>query len=53
VAISFIKQQTMRKEERLKKYRTQGGVFRNKLKKYKILDIISGWINYNIINQLQ
>ena len=36
---------------RLKKYRIMNEVFRNKLRKYnKVSDIISGLINYRILN---
>ena len=36
---------------RLKKYRIQSDVFRNKLRKYdKVSDIVSGLINYRILN---
>ena len=34
-----------------KKYRTRNDMFRNKLRKYdKVLDIVSGLINYRIMN---
>ncbi len=37
---------------RLKKYRVQSDIFRNKLKKYNgISDIVAGLINYRIMNQ--
>jgi len=37
---------------RLKKYRIFADVFRNKLKKYnKVSDIVSGLVNYRIMNQ--
>jgi hypothetical protein len=37
---------------RLKKYRILADVFRNKLKKYnKVSDIVSGLVNYRIMNQ--
>src|SRR6185437_16106577 len=37
---------------RLKKYRIQSDIFRNKLKKYDgISDIVAGLINYRIMNQ--
>ena len=37
---------------RLKKYRIMSDVFRNRLRKYnKISDIVSGLINYRIMNQ--
>ena len=36
---------------RLKKYRIMNDVFRNKLRKYdKVSDIISGLVNYRILN---
>jgi len=36
---------------RLKKYRILADVFRNKLKKYnKVSDIVSGLINYRVMN---
>jgi DDE superfamily endonuclease len=36
---------------RLKKYNILADVFRNKLRKYsKVLDIVSGLINYRIMN---
>ena len=36
---------------RLKKYRIMSDVFRNKLRKYnKVLDIVSGLVNYRIMN---
>ncbi len=39
---------------RLKKYKIMNDVFRNKLRKYnKVSDIVSGLINYKIINQNQ
>ena len=39
---------------RLKKYRILSEVFRNNLRKYnKVLDIVSGLVNYIIINQNQ
>jgi hypothetical protein len=39
---------------RLKKYRILSDVFRNNLRKYnKVLDIVSGLVNYIIINQNQ
>jgi hypothetical protein len=38
---------------RLKKYRIMNDVFRNKLQKYdKVSDIVSGLINYRILNHL-
>ncbi len=38
---------------RLKKYRIQSDIFRNKLRKYdKVSDIVSGLINYKILNHL-
>ena len=37
---------------RLKKYRIMSDIFRNKLRKYdKVLDIVSGLVNYRITNQ--
>ncbi|MER5174307.1 MAG: transposase family protein, partial [Candidatus Nitrosocosmicus sp.] len=37
---------------RLKKYRIMNDVFRNKLQKYnRISDIVSGLVNYRMINQ--
>src|SRR3954452_14913703 len=37
---------------RLKKYRILSDIFRNKLRKYnKVSDIVSGLVNYKIINQ--
>ncbi|MER5174492.1 MAG: transposase family protein, partial [Candidatus Nitrosocosmicus sp.] len=37
---------------RLKKYRIQSDVFRNKLRKYnKVSDIVAGLVNYRIIKQ--
>ena len=37
---------------RLKKYRIMNDVFRNRLRKYnKISDIVSGLVNYSMINQ--
>ena len=37
---------------RLKKYRIMNDVFRNRLRKYdKISDIVSGLVNYRMINQ--
>ena len=37
---------------RLKKYRIQSEVFRNKLRKYdKVSDIVAGLVNYRIMNQ--
>jgi hypothetical protein len=37
---------------RLKKYRIQSDIFRNKLRKYnKISDVVAGLINYRIMNQ--
>jgi hypothetical protein len=37
---------------RLKKYRIMSDVFRNRLKKYnRISDIVSGLVNYRIMNQ--
>jgi hypothetical protein len=37
---------------RLKKYRIMSDIFRNKLRKYnRILDIVSGLVNYRIMNQ--
>ncbi len=37
---------------RLKKYRIQSDVFRNKLRKYnKVSDIVAGLVNYRIMNQ--
>jgi DDE superfamily endonuclease len=37
---------------RLKKYRIQSEVFRNKLRKYdKVSDIVAGLVNYRITNQ--
>ena len=37
---------------RLKKYRIQSEVFRNKLRKYdKVSDIVYGLVNYRIMNQ--
>jgi hypothetical protein len=39
---------------RLKKYRILSDIFRNKLRKYnKVSDIVSGLVNYKIINQNQ
>ncbi|MER5174897.1 MAG: transposase family protein [Candidatus Nitrosocosmicus sp.] len=39
---------------RLKKYRILADVFRNKLRKYdRISDIVSGLVNYRIMNQHQ
>ena len=39
---------------RIKKYKIMNDVFRNKLRKYnKVSDIVSGLINYRIINQNQ
>ena len=39
---------------RLKKYRIQSEIFRNKLRKYdKISDIVSGLVNYKIIKQFR
>jgi len=39
---------------RLKKYRILSDVFRNKIRKHnKVSDIVSGLINYRIINQNQ
>ena len=39
---------------RLKKYRIMSDVFRNRLKKYnRISDIVSGLVNYIIINQIR
>jgi len=39
---------------RLKKFRILADVFRNKLTKYnQVSDIVSGLINYRIINQIQ
>jgi hypothetical protein len=36
---------------RLKKYRILANIFRNRLKKYnKVSDIVSGLINYKIMN---
>ena len=36
---------------RLKKYRIMSDVFRNKLRKYnKVSDIVSGLVNYRIMN---
>jgi hypothetical protein len=36
---------------RLKKYRIMGSIFRNRLKKYdKVSDIVSGLVNYRIMN---
>ena len=38
---------------RLKKYRIQSDIFRNKLRKYdKISDIVAGLVNYRIMNQI-
>jgi len=37
---------------RLKKYRIMSDIFRNKLRKYnKVSDIVTGLINYKILNQ--
>jgi hypothetical protein len=37
---------------RLKKYRIQSEVFRNRLRKYdKVSDIVTGLVNYRIMNQ--
>jgi hypothetical protein len=37
---------------RLKKYRIMSDIFRNRLRKYnRILDIVSGLVNYRIMNQ--
>ncbi|MER5176069.1 MAG: transposase family protein [Candidatus Nitrosocosmicus sp.] len=37
---------------RLKKYRIQSDVFRNKLRKYKkVSDIVAGLVNYRIMNR--
>ncbi|MER5175556.1 MAG: hypothetical protein ABJB73_07250 [Candidatus Nitrosocosmicus sp.] len=37
---------------RLKKYRIMNDVFRNRLRKYdRISDIVSGLVNYRMINQ--
>ena len=37
---------------RLKKYRTMSDIFRNKLRKYnKVSDIVTGLVNYRILNQ--
>jgi hypothetical protein len=37
---------------RLKKYRIQSDIFRNKLRKYdRISDIVAGLVNYRIMNQ--
>jgi hypothetical protein len=37
---------------RIKKYRIMSDIFRNKLRKYnRISDIVSGLVNYRIINQ--
>lgn len=37
---------------RLKKYRIMSEVFRNKLRKYyKVSDVVSGLVNYRIMNQ--
>ena len=37
---------------RLKKYRIMSDIFRNKLRKYDIIsDIVSGLVNYRIMNQ--
>ena len=39
---------------RLKKYRILSDIFRNNLRKYnKVSDIVSGLVNYRIINQNQ
>jgi hypothetical protein len=39
---------------RLKKYRIQSEIFRNKLRKYdKVSDIVSGLVNYRIIKQFR
>ena len=39
---------------RLKKYRIQSEVFRNKLRRYdKVSDIVSGLVNYRIIKQFR
>ena len=39
---------------RLKKYRILSDIFRNKLRKHnKVSDIVSGLVNYKIINQNQ
>ena len=39
---------------RLKKYRILSDIFRNKFRKHnKVSDIVSGLINYRIINQYQ
>ena len=38
---------------RLKKYRIQSDIFRNKLRKYdKVSDIVAGLVNYRILNHL-
>ena len=38
---------------RIKKYRIMNDVFRNKLRKYgKVLGIVSGLVNYRIMNHL-
>jgi hypothetical protein len=37
---------------RLKKYRIMSEVFRNRLRKYnKVSDVVSGRINYRVMNQ--
>jgi hypothetical protein len=37
---------------RLKKYRVMSDVFRNRLRKYnRISDIVTGLVNYRILNQ--
>jgi hypothetical protein len=37
---------------RLKKYKIMNYIFRNKLRKYdRILDIVTGLVNYRIMNQ--
>jgi hypothetical protein len=37
---------------RLKKYKIMNDIFRNKLRKYdRILDIVTGLVNYRIMNQ--
>jgi hypothetical protein len=39
---------------RLKKYRIQSEIFRNKLRKYdKVSDIVSGLVNYRIMSQIR
>ncbi|HXS60841.1 MAG TPA: transposase family protein [Candidatus Sulfopaludibacter sp.] len=39
---------------RLKKYRIQSEIFRNKLRKYdKVSDIVSGLVNYRTIKQFR